>query len=149
MRSYNSELATPVRHRRALGDVGQFRAQHADQVPVRVIGREGPPRHGQHIGFGHHRIDVRIEIAWELADADHQLVPRRHGRRAGHRRRKKRQPNESGYSTHYRASTVVFPVPGNGNTGGCDCHPLQRATPRTERESTHREQIIPDIPCWT
>ncbi len=86
-----------LRHRRALFDIGQFGAQHADQLPVGVVDRERSPRHGQHIALGQHRIDVRVEIAGELADADHQFVA---GRRRRRRRRAQQQQADGGRRDH-------------------------------------------------
>ncbi len=59
----------------------QLGAEHADEVPTLVVDRERPLRHAQHIGLGRHRIDVGVEVARELGDADDELVAR--GRSAG------------------------------------------------------------------
>ena len=58
----------PVLDRRQLG------AEHADQLPVLVVDRERPARHGQHVGLGQHRIDVGMEGRRELGHADDELV---------------------------------------------------------------------------
>ena len=49
---------------------GQFPAQQANQVPVRIEGGDGTPGHSQHIGFSRRGLDARMQIGRELAQAD-------------------------------------------------------------------------------
>ena len=80
-------------HGAAVLDGGQLGAQHADQPPVLVVGGERAPRHGQHVGLGHHGVDVGMEGRRELGDADDQFVLARRGR-GRCRRRAHRQAEE-------------------------------------------------------
>ena len=69
----------------------QLHAQHADEMPVRVIGGERPLHHRQHIALRRHRIDRGVERRWILGDADRKLVGRARGRRPGRGRAKQQQ----------------------------------------------------------
>ncbi len=52
----------------------QLGAEHADQLPLGVVGGERPLGHAQDVALGRHGIDVGVEGRGELGDPDHQLV---------------------------------------------------------------------------
>ena len=54
--------------------VGSFGADQADQLPVRVVGRERPRRHVGDQRLGQHRADQRVHGARRLGHGDDQLV---------------------------------------------------------------------------
>ena len=60
--------------RRAFLKARQLGAEHADQFPVLVEGREGPLGHFQNVVLGRHRIDAGMERSGKLDRADHQIV---------------------------------------------------------------------------
>ncbi len=55
----------------------QFRAQKTGQRPIRVVGRDGPPRHAGDVGLGQHGIEAGMQGRRVLRDADHQPFLRR------------------------------------------------------------------------
>ena len=87
-----------LKDRRSLCDVRQFRAQHADQLPIAVVDGDRTPCEGQHIGFRQHAVDQRIEVRRELADADHQFLLRRQERDGGEKKSKKE--NKDAHNHH-------------------------------------------------
>ena len=81
-------------------------AQHADQLPILVVGGDGAARHGQHVAFGHHRIDAGMEGGRELCNPDDQFVLGR----AGTRRQRHDYPdNQHRPADHEQSSRVVNP----------------------------------------
>jgi hypothetical protein len=62
------DLGQPVLEGRHLG------AEHADQLPLGVVGGERTLRHAQHVALRGHGIDVGVQGRGKLGDADHQLV---------------------------------------------------------------------------
>lgn len=80
--------------RTAIFDRRQFRAEHADELPIRVVGRKRPQRHAEHIGFRQRRVDIGLKGRRKLDHADHQLILGMGGSRRGDRQRHCRKDGE-------------------------------------------------------
>ena len=106
-------------HRLAVLERRQLGAEHADQLPVGVVGGERPLRHAEDVALGRHGIDVRVEGRGELGDPDHQLIPG--GARAARQAEGERQQQDREQAAHGRSPRWLGGV---GRDGG-----LHRARP--------------------